>query len=123
MLRYSFLLGTLLFSPLLFAVENSVTAQTVLARDTNTGPIVVDVRSQFEYWRGHVPGAIHIPHDEMAARSDELAQYRERGIVLYCEVGGRASHAEAALNAAGFDNIKQLEGHMRGWRAAERPTE
>lgn len=127
MLRYLLLCCICLFATGTLAadntLDNTVTPQTVLARDTVTGPVIIDVRSSFEYWRGHVPGAIHIPHDDIAARSDELAQYRQRGIVLYCEVGGRASAAAAALQQAGFDNLKQLQGHMRGWRANDLPIE
>ena len=29
--------------------------------DAGTAPLIIDVRSRWEYHRGHVPGAVHIP--------------------------------------------------------------
>lgn len=37
-----------------------------------TPPLVVDVRSLEEYQAGHLPGAIHIPMEELAARAATL---------------------------------------------------
>lgn len=36
-------------------------------------PVIVDVRSEKEYRAGHLPGAIHIPSDELAARASDLS--------------------------------------------------
>ena len=55
--------------------------------------LVVDVRTAQEFAAGHVPGAIHIPHDELADRFAELGESRERPVVLYCESGRRAGWA------------------------------
>ncbi|RMF65293.1 MAG: rhodanese-like domain-containing protein, partial [Bacteroidetes bacterium] len=33
-------------------------------------PLVLDVRTPEEYAEGHVPGALNIPHTEVAARLD-----------------------------------------------------
>lgn len=37
-----------------------------------TPPIIVDVRSGKEFQAGHLPGAIHLPLDELPARAAEL---------------------------------------------------
>ena len=37
-----------------------------------SAPVVLDVRSDAEFRAGHIPGAVHIPHDELAGRIDEL---------------------------------------------------
>ncbi len=84
--------------------------------------LVLDVRSQKEYDSGHLPGALHIPHDELASRIDEVKLQEADKVVVYCEVGGRAGKAEATLTEAGIENVYDLEGHMRGWRADKRPT-
>ena len=57
------------------------------------GPLLLDVRTPGEFAAGHVPGAVNIPHDEVAARLSELEPYRERGVVLYCQSGRRAGMA------------------------------
>jgi hypothetical protein len=35
-------------------------------------PVIVDVRGAREYRNGHLPGAIHIPFDELSTRAAEL---------------------------------------------------
>jgi rhodanese-related sulfurtransferase len=40
--------------------------------DTDQAPTVIDVRSAEEYAAGHIPGARHIPGDEVERRLDEI---------------------------------------------------
>ena len=42
------------------------------AMKDGTPPVIVDVRGEKEYQAGHLPGAVHIPFDELAARAAEL---------------------------------------------------
>jgi rhodanese-related sulfurtransferase len=44
-------------------------------------PTVVDVRDESAYVEGHVPGAIHIPGDDLAARMGEVP--RGQPVVTY----------------------------------------
>jgi rhodanese-related sulfurtransferase len=87
------------------------------------GPLLLDVRTPAEYASGHVPGAVNIPHDEVATRLSELEPYRERGVVLYCQSGRRAGMATQALQQAGFESLRHLEGDMKGWKESGLPTE
>ena len=86
-------------------------------------PMVLDVRTVREYESGHVPGAVNIPHTELAAHLAKLSAFKEDEIVVYCEVGGRAAAAESVLEAAGFTGVRTLAGHMRNWRADGYPRE
>lgn len=45
------------------------------------GPVVIDVRSEEEYAAGHIPGALHIPADEVATRLNEIP--KDRPVVPY----------------------------------------
>jgi rhodanese-related sulfurtransferase len=87
------------------------------------GPLILDVRSEGEYRSGHVPGAVNVPHTQLRERLAEMEPYRERGVVLYCEVGGRAEAATRLLEGAGFEKLSQLVGHMSAWRANGLPIE
>jgi rhodanese-related sulfurtransferase len=96
-----------------------ISPQEVLAFEGRTdAPLVLDVRSAEEFASGHVPGARNVAYDEVEARLAELGPARE--VVVYCERGPRASKAAAVLSAAGFA-VKQLAGHMSGWREAGLP--
>lgn len=104
-------------------------ASTVAAADladrigNDTAPAIFDVRTPEEYAEGHIPGAINIPHTDVAARAGELSAYKDREVVVYCGSGRRAAMAEADLAAAGFDNVRDLEGHMKGWKAGGYPLD
>ena len=83
-------------------------------------PQVLDVRSAEEFAQGHVPTAMLIPHDELAARLGELD--RDRPILLYCRSGRRADLAEKVLVEHGFD-VRQIEGSWLRWEAEALPVE
>jgi rhodanese-related sulfurtransferase len=70
-----------------------------------------------------VPGAINIPHTELEQRLDELGQWRDAEIVVYCGTGRRAAMAESVLLEADFSRVRDLEGHMKQWRADGHPLQ
>jgi rhodanese-related sulfurtransferase len=83
-------------------------------------PLLLDVRTPEEFAEGHVPGATLVPVQELEARLGELGAYKTRGVVTYCEVGGRAGKAAELLRANGFSNVRLLDGSMRRWREEKR---
>jgi len=102
----------------------SVSQQELLSlSEEPTSVLILDVRSESEFASGHVPGAVNIPHDQLADRLDEVDGDREEGVIVYCESGRRASGSIATLNDAGVERVGHLVGDMRGWRAEELPTE
>jgi rhodanese-related sulfurtransferase len=108
------------------AGQNSgVMAQADLVErlDDADAPLVLDVRTPGEYRRGHVPGALNIPYQQLGARFAELGAVDGRDIVVYCEAGPRAERAEATLAAAGLERLYQLEGHMAAWRRNHMPMQ
>ena len=84
--------------------------------------VLLDVRTPAEYAEGHVPGAINIPHTEIAARIGELAAARDRDLVVYCRSGVRAEQALASLREAGFERLFHLKGDYTRWSEEKRPV-
>ena len=60
-------------------------------------PRVLDVRTAAEFERGHIPGAINVPHDALAERLPELGIAPDEEVVVHCQSGKRAAMAEAVL--------------------------
>jgi rhodanese-related sulfurtransferase len=85
--------------------------------------VVLDVRTAAEFAAGHVPGARNVSHDELPARLDELAAFRNKPVVLYCRSGRRTQIAEDTLRKAGFTKLLHLEGDWLAWEAGKRPVE
>lgn len=83
------------------------------ARDlVANGATLVDVRTPDEFAAGHVPGAINIPVQELAARKGEIE--RSSPVVLYCRSGMRSKRAQSMLRDAGFVEVHNL-GAMSRW--------
>jgi rhodanese-related sulfurtransferase len=91
--------------------------------DAGKAPLVVDVRTPEEFAAGHVPGAINIPYDRMAARSGEIIARKDSSIVLYCRSGRRSGIAAKVLADRGFKHVDLLEGDMPGWERDGYPVE
>ncbi len=101
-----------------------MTPEELQARLTaRQGPFVLDVRSDAEYREGHVPGAMHIPFQQVGARAGEIPVTSDAEIVVYCGHGPRAWMAAAVLRRRGFTNIGYLKGHMSAWRQKGFPLE
>jgi rhodanese-related sulfurtransferase len=84
--------------------------------------LLLDVRTPEEYAGGHLPGAVNIPHTELAARVAELDGARERDIVVYCRTGSRTAQALEVLGEAGFKRLFHLEGDYVRWSEEKRPV-
>jgi len=88
-----------------------------------TAPLVLDVRTREEYAAGHIPGALNIPHNELADRTDELRLATTDEVIVLCRSGRRAAFAEDLLIEAGYENVRDLTGHMQGWQKMGYPTQ
>jgi phage shock protein E len=84
--------------------------------------VLLDVRTPAEYAEGHVPGAINIPHTEVASRIGELSAARDRDLVVYCRSGVRTEQALASLREAGFERLFHLKGDYTRWSEEKRPV-
>ncbi len=74
---------------------------------------LLDVRQDFEYADGHLPGARHIPLPELSERLDEL----DRGlpVLVYCRSGVRSLAAANLLAGHGFAEPMSLTGGILAW--------
>ncbi len=90
---------------------------------TKSTPVIVDVRTIFEFRKGHIPGAIHAPNWKIALRLDRIPSDKNVELIVTCEHGPRAQIAKILLRAYGYRNIELLAGQMAGWRQAKLPQE
>lgn len=83
--------------------------------ELSRGVKILDVRTQAEYDRGHIPGAILAPVDEIRDRLDELAGEE---YVVHCAVGQRAHTAIQILKNKGI-KASNLSGGYTTWKFAQ----
>ena len=96
-------------------------AYMALPKSGAQAPFVLDVRAPEEFVTGHVPGAVNIPYDQVAARLAEVP--KDKDVVLYCRSGRRAALAAEVLAANGYSRLGYLEGDMPAWIGKGRPVE
>jgi rhodanese-related sulfurtransferase len=89
--------------------------------NSNTAPVIVDVRFRSEFDRGHVPGAINTPF--FAPETAKLQKDKSTELVIYCGHGQRAMFAWLLLRLYGYGNMELLDGHMKHWKRAGLPLE
>lgn len=82
-----------------------------MEKEMENGTSFVDVRSQMEFMRGHVKGAVNIPLDELRARVGELGIGKRT--VVYCWVGYRGYLAYRILKQHGFESVMNLDGGLK----------
>jgi rhodanese-related sulfurtransferase/DNA-binding transcriptional ArsR family regulator len=99
-----------------------VTRGELLRRAEVGEVLVVDVRPAAEYAAGHIPGAVSVPLDELAARLDTLPAATE--IVAYCRGAYcvLARDAVRQLRASGRP-ARHLADGMLEWRLDGLPIE
>lgn len=78
------------------------------------GATVLDVRTAGEYRRGHIPGSLNIPVDELRDRLDEVPAGE---VIVSCQVGLRGHVAERLLNQSGHP-VSNLTGGYLTWSTA-----
>lgn len=99
-----------------------ITKEELLARTRKKGVVVIDVRPEEEYRRGHIAGALSIPLPELGQRLGEIP--RGRDVVAYCRGPYCVLSAEAMaiLTKAGFRAARLKDGFPE-WRLAGLPME
>jgi rhodanese-related sulfurtransferase len=77
---------------------------------------LIDARSAAAYTAEHIPGAIHLPHRQMDARTTAQMD-RASLVVTYCDGIGCNASTKAALNMSrlGF-RVKELMGGLDWWK-------
>jgi len=86
--------------------------------DFGASTILLDVREQDEWQRGHAKGATHIPMGEVPARLGEIDSDAELFVV--CQAGGRSLRVAQFLQRHGLRPVN-VEGGMLAWVGAGRP--
>ena len=85
--------------------------------------ILVDVREESEWARGHLPGAIHISRGILERDIEQALPDKHAPLVLYCGGGFRSALAADSLQKMGYTNVVSMDGGWRGWIAEYFPVE
>lgn len=86
---------------------------------------LVEALPEGYYAKGHLPGAINLPHDKVRERAASLLPDKSAFIVVYCANTPCQNSATAArtLDALGYRNVAEYIEGKQGWVEAGLPLE
>jgi len=103
-----------------------ITRQELKARlDRGERPILIEALPARYYVDAHLPGAINIPHEEVAELAPRVLPDHDAAIVVYCASGPCRNSAIAAerLAGLGYRNVVDYHEGKADWVAAGLPVE
>jgi rhodanese-related sulfurtransferase len=93
---------------------NGVSAEQLHTElQSDNPPLLLDVRTPDEVKQMALPGSLFIPLGKLRGRINEVP--RNRPIVCFCKASLRGYEAARILLAAGYDNIRVLDGGLAMW--------
>lgn len=82
---------------------------------------LLDVREDWEYADGHIPGALHIPLSDLDERRADIPA--DKPVVVVCEHGIRSLMAAEYLADTSFSDVYSLLGGTSAWRLRRAPLD
>jgi hydroxyacylglutathione hydrolase len=85
------------------------------------GREIVDVREDWEWKKGHLPGARHVVLSSILANPTKQ-QFKD-GTIFVCQVGERSAVASEMAVALGVRDVVNFRGGTKAWKDAGLPLE
>lgn len=92
-----------------------ITAARLPQIQARESAVVVDVRSNEEFKKGHIEQSINLPLDTLADNLKKLNKYRGKPLILVCQAGMKAGKAAATLRKNEFTDLYMLDGGIGAW--------
>lgn len=94
---------------------HNINIRNILNEALNYGGIIVDVRSQEDFAKSHIPMAINLPLEDI--RRGDFSLPKGKMIILYCENGGGSTLAARILSEKGYRVVNAVGG-LKEYRGA-----
>ena len=101
--------------------SSSVGPQQAVMLINRKEAIVVDVREKKEFESGHIVDSINIPMTKLKQRITEVWKYKDKPVVVVCELGQHSGQAAKILQEAGHADVVRLAGGLTEWKAQSLP--
>jgi rhodanese-related sulfurtransferase len=85
--------------------------------------VVLDVRTEGEFSKGHIPGAVLLDFNSPDF-SKKVAQLdKNKTYLVHCAAGARSAKACSLMDKLEFKHLVNLEPGFRAWEKAGKPVE
>lgn len=84
--------------------------------ESNEELLILDVREVWENEEYNIGGKL-IPLGQLQFQLDEIADWKDKEVIVHCKSGGRSGVAKNFMIGRGFTNVRNLLGGMMAWQA------
>jgi len=84
--------------------------------------LLVDVREDNEWDKGHILGAVHMGKGVIERDIEQRCPDTNAKLILYCGGGFRSALVADNLQKMGYTQVESMDGGWRGWIEAGLPT-
>ena len=88
--------------------------EAITMMEEESGYIILDVRTPEEFADKHIPGAVNIPNETIAAEEIPELPDKDQLILVYCRSGNRSKQASEKLADMGYTNVVEFGG-INSW--------
>ena len=97
-----------------------VTAGEAVQLINHDNAIMIDMRGDDDYRKGHIVSAVHsIPRNNSIP--EKLDKYRGQPLIVYCRSGQQSMQLCRQLSKQGFEPVYNLKGGILAWQQADLP--
>jgi rhodanese-related sulfurtransferase len=104
-------------------IKETNVAEVKRRREAGEKFILVDVREDNEWTKGHIPGAVHMGRGVIERDIEASIPDTGTKLILYCGGGFRSALVAENLQKMGYTNVESMDGGWRGWVEAGLPTQ
>lgn len=77
--------------------------------------LILDVRNEDEFAKGHLKNAIQIPVKELKENLSDIEKFKNELVLVYCRSGKRSAEAVDILKENGFKNLVHMKDGISKW--------
>ena len=77
--------------------------------------LILDVRNEDEFAKGHLKNAIQIPVKELKENLSDIEKFKDDLVLVYCRSGKRSAEAVDILKENGFKNLVHMKDGISKW--------
>ena len=104
-------------------IKETNVAEVKRRADAGEKFVLVDVREDNEWAKGHVPGAVHMGRGVIERDIEQRVPDTATKLILYCGGGFRSALVAENLQKMGYTNVESMDGGWKGWLEAGLPTQ
>ncbi|MBT5560681.1 MAG: rhodanese-like domain-containing protein [Proteobacteria bacterium] len=84
--------------------------------------MIIDVSTNAEFNKGHLPGALNLPLEELQKDTSKINKHKGKNLILTCANGNKSIAAGKYLKKQGFEQVHHLNGGLIAWERENLPV-